>query len=201
MSMNPPPPSTSNTPSLPPSAFLNLNYGTVSILVIWLYEYTITLDDKITFLRDSRWSIVKIIYSVCRYLMFPFVIANTSYSLQQGLAVKECRSYFQFNLFAGTTIIICAELMFLVRTYALWHRSRTALIIILVNFTAFFIPIFVILVLCISAVMMIPASNSGITSCEDVSQLQAIVWAYILFVIGETGTCKELSLRRPIALS
>jgi hypothetical protein len=53
---------------------------------------------------------------------------------------------------AGGTIIVCAErketsvpkspsakrqsaVMFLVRTYALWHRSKAALIIILVNFT------------------------------------------------------------------
>ncbi|KIJ12271.1 hypothetical protein PAXINDRAFT_59707, partial [Paxillus involutus ATCC 200175] len=97
-----------------------------------VYDYAITFDDEITFLRDSKWSIVKILYLVCRYLMFPFVITNT--------------------FVAGATVIFCAErkkttspltpsakshsaVMFLVRAYALWHQSRAALIIIIVNFT------------------------------------------------------------------
>ncbi|KIJ11077.1 hypothetical protein PAXINDRAFT_15974 [Paxillus involutus ATCC 200175] len=130
----------SNTPSVTTSAVLNLNHGTVSILVIWVYEYAITFDDEITFLRDSKWSIVKIIYLVCRYLMFPFVITNTFHYLQLGLTLEECKIYFQFELFAGGIIIYCAELMFLVRTYALWQRSKAALLIILVNFSAFLIP-------------------------------------------------------------
>jgi len=156
----------------------------VSILVLWLYEYAITLDNEITFLRDSRWSIVKIIYLLCRYLMFPFVITNIFNALQQGLTLEECKSYVQFSLFAGTTIVICAELMFLVRTYALWHRSRAALVIILVNFTAFLVPLIVILVLFDSGITMIPISS--ITSCIADAQSDVLVWAYVIFVIGET---------------
>ncbi|KIJ08505.1 hypothetical protein PAXINDRAFT_18369 [Paxillus involutus ATCC 200175] len=152
MSMNSPPPDTSNIPSATASALFNLNYGTVSILVIWVYEYAITFDDEITFLRDSKWSIVKILYLLCRYFTFPLVIANTFQYLQQGLTLEECRSHFQFASFARATVIFCAELMFLVRAYALWHRTRAALITIIVNFTAFLIPMIVILALCNSAV-------------------------------------------------
>ncbi|KAF8836607.1 hypothetical protein BDN67DRAFT_973940 [Paxillus ammoniavirescens] len=166
------------------SELLNLNYGTVSVLVIWIYEYAITFDDEVTFLSDSKWNIVKIIYLVCRYLMFPFVITNIFHFLQFGLSLEACKSYFSFNLFAGTTIIICAELMFLMRTYAIWNRSKAALIIIVVNFTAFLVPIVVILVFFNSAVTVMP--SSGITSCDDVSQSHVIVWAYIILVVGET---------------
>jgi len=148
-----------------------------------VYDYAITFDDEITFLRDSKWSIVKILYLVCRYLMFPFVITNTFEYLQLGLTLEECRSYFLFAWFAGATVIFCAELMFLVRAYALWHQSRAALIIIIVNFTAFLIPMIVILVLLDSAVTIV--SVSGITSCNDVSQSRVLVWAYVCLVIGE----------------
>ncbi|KIJ12255.1 hypothetical protein PAXINDRAFT_14878 [Paxillus involutus ATCC 200175] len=199
-----PSPSTSNTPSVTTSALLDLNYGIVSVLVIWVYEYAITFDDEITFLRDSKWSIVKIIYLVCRYLMFPFVITNTFHYLQLGLTLEECKNYFQFELcefdaiksiayglsfgttVAGAIIIFCAELMFLVRTYALWHRSRAALIIIIASFTAFHISVFVILVLYDLGVTVMPVS--GITSCNDVFNSRLIVWAYILLVIGETAS-------------
>ncbi|KAF8837805.1 hypothetical protein BDN67DRAFT_152857 [Paxillus ammoniavirescens] len=202
MSTNPPPPDTSDVPSVTASALFNLNYGTVSILVIWVYEYAITFDDEITFLRDSKWSIVKIIYILCRYFMFPLVIANAFHYLQQGLTLEECRTHFQFASFAAATVMICAELMFLVRAYALWHRSRAALIIIIVNFTVrmqndeasyfdllclqlevLIMPILVILALFDSAFTTIPVP--GITSCNDAAPSHVIVWAYVLLVIGE----------------
>ncbi|KAF9223887.1 hypothetical protein BS17DRAFT_781354 [Gyrodon lividus] len=116
--------------------------------------------------------------------MFPFVITNTYHFLQLGLSLTECKSYFELNSFTGATIIICAELMFLVRTYALWGRSRAALIIILVNSTAFIIPIIVILALFNSAAMITPVP--GLTSCDNAAQSQDVVWAYVLLVIGET---------------
>ncbi|KIJ11092.1 hypothetical protein PAXINDRAFT_15994 [Paxillus involutus ATCC 200175] len=178
---NPPP---ANTPPVATSALLNVNYGAVSILSMWLYEYAITFDDEITFLRESRWSIVKIVYLVCRYLMFPFVITNTFRFLQRSLTVQQCKSYFEFTSFACATIIVCAELMFLARTYALWRRSRTALIIIIVNFTVFLIPAIVILTAIDTVVTMVPVS--GITSCDDNSGSNVTVWAYVLLVIGET---------------
>ncbi|KAF8837803.1 hypothetical protein BDN67DRAFT_1071160 [Paxillus ammoniavirescens] len=183
MSTSSPSPNASNTPSVTASAQLNLNYGTVSILVIWAYEYAITFDDEITFLRDSKWSIVKILYLVCRYLMFPFVITNSFHFLQQGLSLEECKSYTGFDFFAVAIIIFCAELMFLVRTYALWHRSRAALIIIIVNFTVFLIPMIVILALFNSAVTIMPVS--GVSRCNEVAQTPILVWAYVLLVIGE----------------
>jgi len=149
-----------------------------------VYEYAITFDDEITFLRDSKWSIVKVLYIVCRYLMFPFLITNTFHLLQRGLTLEECEAYSQFDFFAGATIIYCADLMFLVRTYALWHRSRAALIIIIVNFAAFIIPMVVILGLFDSVYTIIPVS--GITSCNEAPQSRNIVWGYVLLVIGET---------------
>ncbi|KAF8835426.1 hypothetical protein BDN67DRAFT_1015571 [Paxillus ammoniavirescens] len=213
----------SNTPFVTTSALLNMSYGTGELLVNHVrhtgnlvdsaieclfsssgqvYEYAITFNDEITFLRDSKWSIVKIIYLVCRYLMFPFVITNTFHLLQRGLTLEECESYSQFNFFAGVTIIFCADhkgipspltpsancqsaVMFLVRTHALWHRSRAALIIIIMNFAAFIIPMLVILALFDSAYVITPVS--GITSCNDVPQSLVIVWSYVVLVIGETG--------------
>ncbi|KAF9236760.1 hypothetical protein BU15DRAFT_76720 [Melanogaster broomeanus] len=153
---------TSTGPSVTATALLDLNdYGTVSVLMVWIYEYVITFDEEVTFLKKSKWNTVKIFYLVCRYLPFLFVAVNTSRFLQPGLSVKTCEYYFQFISFANGSIIICAErkitpgrltspakcwpsVMFLVRTYALWDRTRLALAIILVNFMALFIPSVVI---------------------------------------------------------
>ncbi|KAF9231168.1 hypothetical protein BU15DRAFT_82726 [Melanogaster broomeanus] len=183
------------------SVLLDFNYGTVSVLMVWVYEYAITFDEEVAFLKKSRWNTVKILYLVCRYLPFLCVATNTSHFVQPGLSVKACESYFfllscQFHvtiarsgLTVGTidanlTIIICADMMFLVRTYALWDRTRLALAIILVNFMAFFIPIVVITALFNSAPTFIPVL--GITSCSAASHSRIILLGYVLLVIGET---------------
>ncbi|KAF9236758.1 hypothetical protein BU15DRAFT_76718 [Melanogaster broomeanus] len=170
--------------SVTASALHDLNYGTVSVLMVWVYEYAITFDEEVAFLKKSKWSIVKIFYIVCRYFLFLFVAINTSHFLQPGLSQKACQSYFQFNSFACAIVMICAELMFLVRTYALWDRTRLALAIILVNSMALFIPIAVIVASFISAPTIVPVP--GVTGCSTASQGGDIVWAYVPFVIGET---------------
>ncbi|KAF9241094.1 hypothetical protein BU15DRAFT_73574 [Melanogaster broomeanus] len=87
------------------SALLDLNYGTVSVLVVWVYEHAITFNEevcpakiihlgaslkrlKVAFLKKSKWNIVKMLYLVCRYLPFLFVAINTSHFLQPGLSLK-----------------------------------------------------------------------------------------------------------------
>ncbi|KAF9234911.1 hypothetical protein BU15DRAFT_65286 [Melanogaster broomeanus] len=137
-----------------------------------VYEYAITFDEEVAFLKKSKLNIVKIIYLVCRYLPFLFVAINTSPRI-----VIEV---------ANLTVITCVDLMFLVRTYALWDRTRLALVIILVNSMALFIPIVGIVALFSSASTIVPVP--GITSCSTstTSQSRIIVWAYVLLVIGET---------------
>ncbi|KAF9234922.1 hypothetical protein BU15DRAFT_78549 [Melanogaster broomeanus] len=100
---------TITAPSVTASTLLDLNYGTVSVLIVWVYEYAITFDEEVAFLKKSKWNVVKIIYLVCRYLPFLLVAANTSHFLEPGLSLKACQSYFQFNSFASAIVIICAE--------------------------------------------------------------------------------------------
>ncbi|KAF9234918.1 hypothetical protein BU15DRAFT_65293 [Melanogaster broomeanus] len=168
------------------SALLDLN----------VYEYAITFDEevrraktihfgtslkrlKVAFLKESRWNTVKILYLVCRYLPFLWAATNTSPRI-----VSED---------ANVTIIICAELMFLVRAYALWDRTRLALAVILVNFMAFFIPIVVITALFNSAPTFVPVP--GITSCSTASQSRILLLGYVLLVIGETVSVSMAVLR------
>ncbi|KIJ11087.1 hypothetical protein PAXINDRAFT_15989 [Paxillus involutus ATCC 200175] len=170
MSTNSPSPDTSNTPS--GTARTLLNYGTVSVLAIWLYEYAVTFDDEITFLRDSRWSSVKILYLVCRYLMFPFVITNT-------FLIFLARTYALWNRRKAALIIIVVNF-----TVHIQNDEASCCDLPCLQSEVFIIPTIVILALFGSAITMIPFS--GITSCDDVSQRRVLVWVYVLLVIGET---------------
>ncbi|KAF9232216.1 hypothetical protein BU15DRAFT_81509 [Melanogaster broomeanus] len=163
------------------SKLLDLNYWSVSVLMVWVYEYAITFDEEVAFLKKSKWNIVKIFYLVCRYLPFLLVTISTSRFLQPGLSLKACQSYVQFILFTSAIIIVCAE-----RKRTPGPLTPLALIIILVNFMVFFIPIIVIVAFFSSAPTVTTVPVPGITSCSSASPNRIIIWTCVLLVIGET---------------
>ncbi|KIJ67022.1 hypothetical protein HYDPIDRAFT_26431 [Hydnomerulius pinastri MD-312] len=155
------------------------NYGIVAIAVVWAYEFIITFDEELTFIRGSRWTYVKVVYLLCRYLTFPVVTLNIPHYLQLGLSLETCNRYFAFNSFACGMIIATADSLFLVRNYALWGGRRTARFIMGFNFLACVIPITVLLTI-------FNASVTGTTSCRTVHQSRSIIWVFVIVVIGET---------------
>ncbi|KAF9234917.1 hypothetical protein BU15DRAFT_65292 [Melanogaster broomeanus] len=179
-------------PSVTESMLLDLNN---------VYEYVITFDEevrpakiihlgaslkhrKVAFLKKSKWNTMKILYLVCRYLPFLFVAVNTS----SRIVSEDMRILFfslSHSLVGASLSVQSPSVMFLVRTYALWDRTRLALAIILVNFMAFLIPIVVLVALFSSTPAIVPVP--GITSCGTASQSRILIWSYVLLVIGETG--------------
>ncbi|KIJ57716.1 hypothetical protein HYDPIDRAFT_26429 [Hydnomerulius pinastri MD-312] len=127
-----------------PSARTHLQLA-VAIAAVWAYEFIITFDEELTFIRDSRWNYVKVVYLICRYLTFPVVALNIPHLLQLGLSLETCSRYFAFNSFACGIIIAAADLLFWVRNYALWGGRRTAMLIMGFNYLACVVSIAVLL--------------------------------------------------------
>jgi len=47
-----------------------LTYLYVSITTFWIYDYASSLHEELKFLRQSRWTKVKVLYITTRYLPF-----------------------------------------------------------------------------------------------------------------------------------
>ncbi|KAG1790200.1 uncharacterized protein HD556DRAFT_1393246 [Suillus plorans] len=166
-------------------SLLNLNYAYVSTTVIWVYDYIITFDDELAYLRKSTWGKVKILYLMCRYLPFVLLAADTYQVLQPALPLSQCQTYFQINSWLEGITLVAAEWMFILRTYAIWGRSKRILIILLGSFFAILIPVIYILTSFGNSVTISEPPIPNITSCYNVEESRIIVVAYVLLVIAE----------------
>ncbi|KAG2363496.1 hypothetical protein BDR07DRAFT_915559 [Suillus spraguei] len=164
---------------------LNLNYAYVSTTVIWVYDYIITFDDELAFIQKSRWGKVKILYLLCRYLPFLLLAADTYQVLQPALPLSLCQTYFEINSWLEGITLVAAECMFILRTYAIWGRSRRVLIILFGCFFAILIPVVYILITFGNSVTTSEPPIPNITSCYNVGESRIIVAAYVLLVVGE----------------
>ncbi|KAG1776313.1 hypothetical protein EV702DRAFT_1109631 [Suillus placidus] len=75
--------------------------------------------------------------------------------------------------------------MFILRTYAIWGRSRRILIILMSCFGAILIPVGYILTSFGNSITISQPPIPNITSCYNVGESRIIVVAYILLVVGE----------------
>ncbi|KAG2156741.1 uncharacterized protein EDB93DRAFT_865412 [Suillus bovinus] len=131
---------------------------------------------KLAYLHKSRWGKVKILYLVCRYLPFWLLAVATK---------QQCQTYFQINSWLEGITLIAAEWMFILRTYAIWGRSKRILIILLSSFVAILIPVIYILTSFGNSVIISKPPIPNITSCYNVGESCIIVAAYVLLVVGE----------------
>lgn len=125
------------------------------------------------------------LYLLCRYLPFVLLAADTYQVLQPALPLSLCQTYFTINSWLEGITLVAAECMFILRTYAIWGRSRKILIILLCCFTAILIPVVYILISFGNSITISEPPIPNITSCYNVGESRIIVAAYVLLVVGE----------------
>ncbi|KAG2139580.1 uncharacterized protein EDB93DRAFT_696118 [Suillus bovinus] len=144
-------------------------YIFTSIATIWTYDYICSLHEEWTFLLQSHWSKMKILYFVTRYLPFIIVAMDLYMGFAPNENQAECRVLENINPALGIVIIIFSEFFFVLRTYVLWNQNKILL-------AAMLSTLFCLLV-AISAMIFatgVPASYAtsaipGITGCYQSS--------------------------------
>ncbi|KAH7930236.1 hypothetical protein BV22DRAFT_1055566 [Leucogyrophana mollusca] len=164
---------------------LNTKNIEVSIATIWVYDYIITLADEITFISNSKWRKVKMLYILCRYLPFLLIGLNTYQVLQPEVELDMCQTYDELNSWLEGVILVSSECMFILRTYAIWERNRRILTVLLCSFFAILIPVVYVMINYDSSTVVTSPPVPNISSCYNAGQSHVIVVAYILLVVAE----------------
>ncbi|KAH8113071.1 hypothetical protein DFH11DRAFT_1602889 [Phellopilus nigrolimitatus] len=151
--------------SLTAPMYLILNYFQVSL--VWF----------------SRWSSVKVLYILNRYL--PFVDTFLSLHLLTGTNTdQECLFGFKAVTWLIVVGIIIAEIILMFRTYALWGRRPIILGILVSLGLAVYIPAIVIAQLEVETFAYAAVPTGGCAKTKDTSPI--IFVAFLLLIINET---------------
>ncbi|KAJ3568249.1 hypothetical protein NP233_g5832 [Leucocoprinus birnbaumii] len=89
-------------------------------------EWLLTLDLELLFIWNSRWSIMKILYLVTRYLPFTDVSMVLWHQFGPPMSVSHCFFEFDFTSVATALGIALAEVILTLRTWAVWGQTRLA---------------------------------------------------------------------------
>ncbi|KAG2101148.1 hypothetical protein BD769DRAFT_1780123 [Suillus cothurnatus] len=162
----------SNNPSWWPLITLSrfLSYWIVAAGVAVVYDWVLTIGQEIELIWRQRWSLMKAIYLVIRYIGIPYSVANVLGNIMNW-AIN------------GTNVVVTAMLgvIMIARLHAMYQRSRSMLIFLVIIFLAVNISCGVITAIALNQAAAEVLILSGTYTCNygyegNVQPLVITVW-------------------------
>ncbi|KAF7305600.1 hypothetical protein HMN09_00813200 [Mycena chlorophos] len=163
----------------------------VACCVVLAYDWFLTLDREISAIWSNPRSIGTVVFLVNRYLPFVDILVSTT-SRFQFLSPESCLVRNKFVGWMSLIGICISEGILLLRTYAIWGRSRTVLIILCAVWACTVIPALVVTQIELASLVYVPADGVG---CELAQAGSIIIFAYILLMLSETTIVILTALR------
>jgi len=109
------------------SQAVNVKYTLVSAVILLLYDTVIGFSDEIIFIWRQRWSFGKVLYIITRYGCVVDAVTILLYSFSPELSPESCSIVYQFGNWMLTIGINTCQVVFLIRTYAIWDQKMPIL--------------------------------------------------------------------------
>lgn len=164
---------------------IKMKYAYVALMTLWAYDYVITLDEELPFVTRSTWRIVKYLYLTCRYVPFLYLTVVLSRILESYPSLSTCQTLYSLNSYLGILVIVSAESIFFVRTYAIWDRSKRVLWAFIASVIFLLTPIIGILVKYNSSTIITNWIATGVSGCSKTGETSAVLYVYVLMIIAE----------------
>ncbi|TCD65713.1 hypothetical protein EIP91_002289 [Steccherinum ochraceum] len=101
-----------------------LNYTGVSPAALLVYDYLLTVDSEVAYIWPTQMSVMKVLFFYTRYSCFVDLFLGVSFHLTDGITPQECHRLFLLIGWLNVVGIIVAEVVMVVRTWAIWNKSR-----------------------------------------------------------------------------
>lgn len=128
---------------LPPRGINNV-FVVVATSVV--YDFVTNLGDELDYLMGSRMTLAKGLFLGCRYT--PFVLCALHAQMEFSPRIEDCPGLAESNILFLGILLLCAECIFVLRTYALWNCDRRVRIALLILYSAFFCGTAVLVLAC-----------------------------------------------------
>ncbi|KAG1850097.1 hypothetical protein C8R48DRAFT_728309 [Suillus tomentosus] len=100
----------------------------LTLATFWTYDYISLLHEEWSFLLQSRWTKLKALYIVARYIPFFFIATDLYMIFTPNENPDKCRMLINIYSCFGVISLTCSECFFVLRTYALWNKNRNLLV-------------------------------------------------------------------------
>ncbi|KAF7312984.1 hypothetical protein MKEN_00983100 [Mycena kentingensis (nom. inval.)] len=163
----------------------------VACCTILAYDWLLTLDREISSIWSHPRTVGTVVFLINRYLPFLDVIISTLTRFQR-LSPEECLARNKFVGWMSLLGICFSEGILMLRTYAIWGRSRAVAIILCTVWACTVIPGLILTQMELASLVYIQAPGTG---CLLSNASTIIIFAYILLMFSETTIVALTALR------
>ncbi|KAJ7241439.1 hypothetical protein C8J57DRAFT_1369345 [Mycena rebaudengoi] len=109
------------------------NCANTAFIAILVYDWLLTLGPEVEYIWNQKMSFGKILYLINRYLVLvDLIILLNSYANPIIHGSQFCTPWFHIDSWLGFISIVTIDTMMLLRTWAMWHRSKKILIFLVI---------------------------------------------------------------------
>jgi hypothetical protein len=114
---------------------LNVRYVKVSSTALLFAEGLELLPDEIQYIWNSQWNAPKILYILSRYTAYVDLILSLNYYMDPKIKANTCVNLLKSKIVFKYLGIVVSELILIIRTYAIYNRSKLVLYTLLALWT------------------------------------------------------------------
>jgi hypothetical protein len=163
------------------------SYIYTSMATFWTYSYICSLHEEWTFLLRSRWTKVKCLYIIARYVPFFLFTSHLYMNFTPDEDPNKCLILDSICSCFSLLSVLCSESFFVLRTYALWNNNRIVLAALLTAFLAAGIASVGLFFGLSGTVPFQTSPIPGITGCYQSSASIGFFVPYVLLSVLELG--------------
>ncbi|KAI0341189.1 hypothetical protein BDW22DRAFT_1430329 [Trametopsis cervina] len=109
-----------------------VSYSEVASVTVLAYDVLITMSDELECIWNKRWTAPKALYIAIRYLPLGFQLAllgiNVDGTTGLHYTLEQCKQWVVFQGVVLQLVITTVDIVFIMRVYALYNKSRVVLI-------------------------------------------------------------------------
>jgi len=151
-----------------------------------LYNYVLTLRDEIEYFWGVKWTGVTLLFFATRYLPFIDVGIFLTHQILDSPSPHLCSVLDHINGWSFMIGITVADIILMVRTWAIWNRTPRIAGVLVVIFLATFIPMYYCLYLFLNSVQFARDPLKEFTGCFISSASPILFGSYALLMAFET---------------
>jgi len=114
-----------------------VDYGFIAAFTIAIYDYFLTLYSEVTLIWRAPISYTSALYFIVRYLPILSLCLDIPNRLLLGITPERCNWSFPLAIWLLSIGVLLAEVVLLIRTWAVWRQNRWLGIILAIFFLGF----------------------------------------------------------------
>jgi len=122
-----------------------VNSVNIASITIMAFDWLLTLNMEFALIWNTKWNWTKVLYIITRYMPFADTSLVMYHQFRTTLPQPSCKSIFDTTAFMFVAGMAIAELVFTLRTCAVWGKAKKLTWIVLSAYVATWSTIFIVL--------------------------------------------------------